>query len=293
MRYKFRYIIIALLMGVWGCSAVRVKEVSSPSRDFTPVIAKARKLYKSGAFKQATEIVNGLLQIDAENPLIYELKGEILLDKGEYRKAVRNFKKAVELNPVAFSAFFKKGIAHDMLKEEKESIHCFKKGIEIFRDYSPKKKLDNDVIDLAEEATRRAMKTLPPTEIAILDFEGDVEATEKNYNRFISGALIKQLSQKHRTHVKDRRKLSKFLEKYSLGMLAKPEESLKIGKLLDVDWIVIGIVYHDLDSYQIGFKMLEVSTGTIAYEDTVSFISKKDIETRCREIAEKIAVHTI
>ncbi len=76
-------------------------------------------------------------------------------------------------------------------------------------------------------------------------------------------------------------------------MQAKPEQSQRIGRLLQVDWVIMGAVYQTAGSYQIDLKVLQVSTGAITYEDTVGFSSQQDIEARCDEIAEKIVIHTI
>ena len=293
MRCGMRYVIIIGLICVWGCNRKEVKRTSSPRRNFRPVIAKAREFYKSGESEQAMEIANGILQIDPENPLIYELKGEILFDIGDYREAIANFKKAENLDPRLFSAYFKEGFAHNSLHEEKEMIDCLRKGIEIFRALPPEKELSEDILSLIEEAARTMFRLLPPVKVAVLHFGGDIEATAQNYNRLISGLLIQNLAKQQRILVKDPRTQSKFLEKYSLGMLAKPDESLRIGKLLNVDWIVMGTVYKSDDSFQIDLKMLKVATGTIVYKDIISFSSHKEIETRCEEIVDKIVIHTI
>ena len=76
-------------------------------------------------------------------------------------------------------------------------------------------------------------------------------------------------------------------------MLPKPGESLRIGKLLKVDWIVMGTVYKSDDSFQIDLKMLKVATGIIVYKDIISFASHTEIEARCKEIVDKIVIHTI
>ena len=275
---------------VWGCQAV---EISPPKRDFALVIAKARELYRSGEFQKAIEIVNGILQVDPQNSSVHELNGDILVDMGEYRKAIASFQKAVNIAPRAYSAYLKEGFAHEFIKEEKKAIYCLRKGIKIYRNLPHGKAVQKEDSHLAKRAVRRFLKFMPPIKIAVLYFEGDYETTANNYNRYIPVQLIKRLKEKKHFQVKDPRGQSKFLEKFSLGLKARPEQSQRIGRLLQVDWVIMVAVYHTADSYQIGLKVLQVSTGAITYEDTIGFSSHKDAEARCDEIADKIVIYTI
>lgn len=278
-------------MVVWGCQAAVV--ISPPKRDFTPVIAKAQALYQSGEYEKAKEIANGILQIDPQNSLVHELKGEILVDMGEYRKAIASFQKAVNLDSQAFSAYIKQGFAHEFLKEEKKAIYCLRKGIKIYRNLPQEKTASEENDRLTKRAVRRFLKFMPPIKVAVLHFEGDYEATANNYNRYIPNLLIKKLAAQKHFKVQDPRGQSKFLEKFSLGMQVKPEQSQRIGRLLRVDWVIMGEVYQTADSYQIHLKVLQVSTGAITYEDTISFSSQQEAEARCDEIAYNIVIYTI
>jgi len=289
---KFTVIGVGLIL-IGGCSAVRVQEVPPAELDLVPIIAKVRELYNSGESGKAMEIINGVLQIRPENWRFHELRGEVLLDMGEYQKAIASLEKAEQLNSWAFTAYLKEGVAYSLLGEEKEAEICLKKGIKTFRDYPYEKGLSQEVLRLTKDATKRIMEHQPPIKIAVLNFDGDYEAIARNYNRFISNLLIKKLAKQKYFQVRGQRSQSKFLEKYSLAMQANPGESLKVGKILKVDWIVVGKVSQDLDSFQINVKMLNVSSGAIAYEDSIDFSSNEDIETRCREIADRIIIYTI
>lgn len=299
MQYRMRHVITVIgLIMVWGCkTTAKVQEVipSPPKRDFSTVIAKARELYKSGESQKAMEIADGLLLLDPQSALLHELRGEILLDTGKFPEAITSLKKAQEIAPGLFTAYLKEGFTHELLYEEKETLECLKKGIRIFQALSSEKEISKEDLALVKEATNRILELLPPVKVAVLYFEGDYEAISYNYERFIPGILISKLALKKRIRVRDPRHQSKFLEKYSLGMsgISKIQEAQRIGKLLKVDWVIMGSVYQDTDSFQINFKMLDVSSGTITYKDTVHFSSHKDAAAQCEEIVNKIVEHTI
>lgn len=294
MQYGRRYTIIAVvLILIWGCHTAQVQQVSPVKLDLVPVIAKVREFYEQGELRKAMEIIDGVLQIRPENWRFHELRGEVLLDMGEYQEAIDSLRKAEQLNSWVFTAYLREGAAHSLLGEEKKAINCLKKGVETFRDYPYEKELSQEILRLTKDATTRVMQHLPPVKIAVLHFDGDQKAIARNYNRFIPSLLNKKLVKRKHFQVRDQRSQSKYLEKYSIGMQAKVEESLEIGKILKVDWIVVGKVYQVADSFQIDLKMLNVYSGKIAYKDSIDFFSPEDIETRCREIIEKIIIYTI
>jgi len=78
---------------------------------------------------------------DAENPSPTELeaveelnKGTDLMFKGEHKKAIEFFKKAIDLNPEFSEAYYNWGICYERLGKHKEAIEMFKKTIELSPD---------------------------------------------------------------------------------------------------------------------------------------------------------------
>ena len=74
---------------------------------------EARKLYREGKFSEMKNICEELIEISPDNPMGYVCKGFALgfVPKSERksREALKNFTKAIELNPEYYEAYFLRG----------------------------------------------------------------------------------------------------------------------------------------------------------------------------------------
>ncbi len=69
------------------------------SIDLEELREEARTLFKKGALKEAELIVNQLILNGHKSSEVFHMLGTILYDQGKFNKAIRSFRRALELNP--------------------------------------------------------------------------------------------------------------------------------------------------------------------------------------------------
>ena len=79
-------------------------------------------------------------QIDKYLEKAYYYKGKILLDKGDYKEAVLNLKKALEIFPNMSDTHYLLGKANSQLNKEKEATEHFKEALRFNPNFSEAKK---------------------------------------------------------------------------------------------------------------------------------------------------------
>ena len=66
---------------------------------FDDMIDEAKKAFIDGNYKVAEPLLNQLILQSARNPEIYQMLATIFYDKGQFNKAIRTFKRALEIDP--------------------------------------------------------------------------------------------------------------------------------------------------------------------------------------------------
>ena len=83
------------------------------TNDYMLKRSEARKLYREGKFSEMKNICEELIEISPDNPVGYLCKGVALgiVPKSERksREALKNFTKAIELDPEYYEAYFLRG----------------------------------------------------------------------------------------------------------------------------------------------------------------------------------------
>ncbi len=74
-----------------------LKEYNYKNEDIT--FLRAIVFYREGKLLEAASLVDNLLQININDPYLYELKGQILFDAGRLSEALNTYKKALKLSP--------------------------------------------------------------------------------------------------------------------------------------------------------------------------------------------------
>lgn len=67
--------------------------------DFNELLDTAHELFKEGKFDQAETILNQLILKNQKKPIVFHLLGTIYYDRGKFNKAIRAFKRALEIDP--------------------------------------------------------------------------------------------------------------------------------------------------------------------------------------------------
>lgn len=63
------------------------------------LLNEAQSLFENGKYNQAESILNQLILRSHKEPLIFHMLGTIYYDRGKFNKAVRAFKRALEIDP--------------------------------------------------------------------------------------------------------------------------------------------------------------------------------------------------
>lgn len=63
------------------------------------IFAEAKENFINGNYKMAEPILNNLLLENTRNPEIYQMLATIAYDKGQFSKAIKTFKRALEIDP--------------------------------------------------------------------------------------------------------------------------------------------------------------------------------------------------
>jgi len=69
------------------------------NQDFNELFETAEELFKEGNYNQAESILNQLILKNQKRPLIFHMLGTIYYDRGKFNKAIRAFKRALEIDP--------------------------------------------------------------------------------------------------------------------------------------------------------------------------------------------------
>jgi predicted Zn-dependent protease len=81
--------------------------------------ARAVAYYKQGLTDRAEEEVDGLLELEPDNPYLHELKGQMLYESGRIAQSVAPYRRAVELMPHA--ALLRIGLAGSLIANGDEA----------------------------------------------------------------------------------------------------------------------------------------------------------------------------
>ncbi len=68
-------------------------------QDYEELFETAQALFNEGKYNQSESILNQLILKNQKKPLIFHLLGTIYYDRGKFNKAIRAFKRALEIDP--------------------------------------------------------------------------------------------------------------------------------------------------------------------------------------------------
>jgi len=63
------------------------------------MLAEAREYFIDGNYKMAEPILQQMLLQNTRNPEVYQMLATIYYDKGQFSKAIKTFKRALEIDP--------------------------------------------------------------------------------------------------------------------------------------------------------------------------------------------------
>ena len=102
-----------ILLPLLAALALPIAVNAEVNNDYLLKLAESQKLYREAKFSEMKNICEELIEISPDNPMGYVCKGFALgfVPKSERksREALKNFTKAIELDPEYYEAYFLRG----------------------------------------------------------------------------------------------------------------------------------------------------------------------------------------
>ena len=103
-----------LLLPLLTALALPIAVNAEVTNDYILKANQSKKLFSERKFSEMTKICNELIEISPDNPNGYVCKGISLgftsKNKRKSREAIRNFTKAIEINPENYQIYYLRGI---------------------------------------------------------------------------------------------------------------------------------------------------------------------------------------
>jgi Tfp pilus assembly protein PilF len=99
------------------------------------LFAHAMSEFTKGNFGESINLLGGVLEHDAENKLAVVTRGTAQLKLGESNAAIRDFTRALEIDPGYSRAYHLRGLALEKQGNTKEALEDFSRAIELDSDY--------------------------------------------------------------------------------------------------------------------------------------------------------------
>jgi tetratricopeptide (TPR) repeat protein len=96
----------------------------------------------------AIALMSKAIQLDSQNPVLYEERGTYYLIQQDYLSALIDFKQVSQLDPNQGEAYYNQGIAYLRSGSPKESKANFEKALELFRQQGKKEKAEATELQL-------------------------------------------------------------------------------------------------------------------------------------------------
>lgn len=134
---------------------------------------QAYSYFKNGHNEKALRCLNEVVNYGVKDDVVYLLRGMVNSRLLQHKSAIRDYNRAIEINPNVFDAYFNRGLENKTLKRYKAAIEDFSKSIEL----SPTSaqayfsrgaaKYDSQQIEAAIKDYDRAIKIKPNYPIAL------------------------------------------------------------------------------------------------------------------------------
>ena len=87
------------------------------------------RLYSSGEFKEVLAAIQFLIKDFPNEPLLFNISGACFSEIGPVESAIKNFEKAIALNPNYAEAYYNLGVAFQRTHQLDEAIECYREAI--------------------------------------------------------------------------------------------------------------------------------------------------------------------
>ena len=124
--------------------------------------------------------------------------------------------------------------------------------------------------------------------IAVAEFEGrNVSAMDATV---VSDLLRTGLVNTEKFNVVDRANMQQILaeQKFQITGCTSQECAVQMGKILNIEKILIGSFSKLLNVYSINVRLVDIETGVAVMAETVSFSAVEEMSVKIKELAAKI-----
>jgi len=99
------------------------------------LLLEALKAHNQNRFAEAIAVYSRILELKPDEltrSLIYKHRGMAYFAKSDYDEAIRDFTKALELDPASYRVVYYRGVVHSVLKQYAEAIDDYTMSLEIY-----------------------------------------------------------------------------------------------------------------------------------------------------------------
>ena len=99
------------------------------------LFSHAMSYFSEEKFGMSLDLLDEILSSNPDDRLALLTRGSIYLKMGNSKKAVRNFSRAVEIDPTYAKAYHLKGLAYELAGEDESALQDLNKAIELDGEY--------------------------------------------------------------------------------------------------------------------------------------------------------------
>jgi tetratricopeptide (TPR) repeat protein len=137
MLLRTGIILCAVFLLLSGCAAEKpIERVPLPQETAETYFNRGVESSQKGDFKKAVSDYNKAIDVNPEFVVAYLNRGFTYSKMGEYEKAISDYNKAIEINPRYAKAYYNRGFLYRKMGEYDKAISDCTKAIEIDPKYS-------------------------------------------------------------------------------------------------------------------------------------------------------------
>ncbi|OIO75355.1 MAG: hypothetical protein AUJ85_03285 [Elusimicrobia bacterium CG1_02_37_114] len=153
----------------------------------------------------------------------------------------------------------------------------------------PESVKEKKVIEIEKKPVRKKSERTEKINIAVADFSGqNVSAADAS---IVAGFLRTELVNTGAFNVMDRANMEMVLaeQKFQLSGCTSEECAVKMGKLLNVQHMMVGSLSKLLDTYYITVNVVDVETGKILKSSDQKAMNADELRSACKILAGKLS----
>jgi tetratricopeptide (TPR) repeat protein len=132
MMFRTRILVWTVIILLAGCATEKPIEKPQPTKEMAETFLNRGVDYsQKGQYKMAISDYNKAIEIDREFVVAYLNRGFTHSKMGEYEKAISDYSKAIEINPRYAIAYRNRGFVYRKIGEYDKAIADYTRAIEI------------------------------------------------------------------------------------------------------------------------------------------------------------------